>query len=169
MHPSEDFLKTYIQNEQKIRLYIKRLVYQADDAEDIMQATALILWKKFESYKPEYPFIPWAFKIAYNEVRNYYRKNAKKNLFFDESTLEQLAQVADKKSTHLNDMRLHLKDCLLKLKDSERRLVEYRYCDDGRINDLAQEQNTTANALSKTLQKIRRQLFLCINLNLNHE
>ena len=169
MHPSEDFIKTYIQNEKQIRHYIKRLVYQADDAEDIMQATAIILWKKFETYKPEYPFIPWAFKIAYNEVRNYYRKHAKKNLFFDESTLDQLAQVAENKSTHLDDIRVHLKDCLLKLDQNERRLVEYRYCEDGQINELAREQQTTPNALSKSLQKIRRQLFLCIKLNLNHE
>ena len=169
MHPSSDFMKAYIQNEKKIRHYIKRLVYQSDDAEDIMQATALILWEKFETYKPEYPFTPWAFKIAYNEIRNYYRRNEKKNAFFEETTLEQLAQIAESKSTHLDEILLHLKDCLHKLKDSDRRLVEYRYCDDGRINDLAKEQKTTPNALSKSLQKIRRQLFLCINIQINHE
>ena len=163
MPASDDFIPIYVQHERQIRLYIKRLVYHASDAEDIMQAVAMVLWKKFDSYNPDYPFIPWAYKIAYNEVRNYYRKHAKKNNFFADVTLEQLAITAEKKSSYLEDLRFHLKDCLLELEDKERLLVEYRYCDDGKLKDLAERTGETPNALTKTLQRLRRRLYLCVH------
>ena len=161
--PNADFIEVYTKHERKIRLYIKRLVYHVDDAEDIMQATAMIIWKKFDQYNPEYPFISWAYKIAYNEIRNYYRKQEKKRNFFADAVLEQLAATQEKNSAHLEDLREQLKGCVAKLNDKERELIEYRYCEDGRINDLAEKTGMKANSISKTLQRIRRKLYVCVN------
>ena len=158
-----EFIEIYTKNERKIRMYVKRLVYHIDDAEDIMQATAMIIWKKFDQYNPEYPFISWAYKIAYNEIRNYYRKQEKKRNFFSEAVLDQLSATQEKHSAHLEDLRAQLQTCVAKLKSEERQLIEYRYCDDGRINDLADKTGLKANTISKNLQRIRRKLYVCVN------
>lgn len=163
MHPSEQFVNLYIRHEGQVRAYIQRLVFNASDAEDIMQSTAMLLWKKHEQYKEDQPFLPWAYKFAYNEMRNYYRKNEKtKKLILDPDCIDQLVDTSEKYSSQLDDLKASLDECICKLKNSDRRLIEYRYCEDGKINDLAEKQNTTANALSKALQKIRQNLYLCV-------
>ena len=169
MHPSEQFMTLYIKYEPKIRSYVQRLVFHTKDAEDVMQSTAMVLWKKHENYDSEYPFLPWAYKFAYNEIRNYYRKNEKKKLFLDQDCLEQLADTSSKYSSELDNIKSYLDECLYKLENEDRRLIEYRYCEDGQINELAKKRNTTANALSKNLQKIRQKLFLCVRLKRGDE
>jgi RNA polymerase sigma-70 factor, ECF subfamily len=169
MHPSEQFMTHYIKYEPKIRSYIQRLVFDSSDAEDIMQSTAMLLWKKHDNYDPSQAFLPWAYKFAYNEIRNYYRKNEKKKLFLDQDCIDQLADTSSQFSNELSELKTHLDECLYKLENQERRLIEYRYCEDGQINDLAKKRNTTPNALSKSLQKIRQKLFLCVRVNRDSE
>ena len=79
------------------------------------------------------------------------------------AVLEQLAATQEKNSAHLEDLREQLKGCVAKLNDKERELIEYRYCEDGRINDLAEKTGMKANSISKTLQRIRRKLYVCVN------
>jgi len=168
MHPSEEFVNLYIRHEGQVRSYIQRLVFNSGDAEDIMQSTAMLLWKKHDQYDKEQPFLPWAYRFAYNEVRNYYRKNEKtKKLLLDPECIDQLADTAEKFSPQLDDLKASLDDCIYKLNNDDRRLIEYRYCEDGKINDLAEKKNTTANALSKALQKIRQKLYLCVRSKRN--
>lgn len=169
MHPSEEFMNYYIKYEPKIRSYIQRLVFDSTDAEDIMQSTAMLLWKKHDQFKADQAFLPWAYKFAYNEIRNYYRKHEKsKKLLLDPDCIDQLADTALKNSAQLEELKASLDDCLYKLDNSDRRLIEYRYCEDGKINDLAEKQKTTPNALSKALQKIRQKLHICVRSNQEH-
>ena len=162
MHPSEKFSKLYLKNEDKLRNYIRRLIFDTESAQDVLQNTAMALWKKHEQYDEKKDFLPWAYRFAYNEVRNFYRKNEKKNQIIDLECLDQLAETAEKHSVQLEDLKEYLNKCLFKLDNEERELIEYRYCEDGKINDLAKLKQTTANALSKSLQKLRKKLHICV-------
>ena len=163
MHPSEEFVKLYIKHESQIRTYIQRLIFNSEDANDVMQSTAMLLWKKHDQYDNKQPFLPWAYRFAYNEVRNYYRKYEKsKKLIIDPDCISQLADTSEKFSTELNELKVSLDECVYKLENEDRRLIEYRYCENGKISDLAERKKTTANALSKALQKIRQKLYLCV-------
>ena len=62
-----------------------------------------------------------------------------------------------------------LETCLGKLSAKQREIVERRYLAKGSLQDLAEESGRSANALYKTLQRIREVLHHCINKRLTQE
>ena len=120
------------------------------------------LWRKFDDYDPERPFISWAFAFAYNEVRNYRHKQRTRRKYFSDELIESLAVLQEESYDELKEQRLSLKSCMAKLPDKDRFLLEHRYCNDGTIDQLAKEMNQSPNSLYKSLQRIRRNLQSCI-------
>ena len=51
--------------------YIHSLVRDLNDADDLYQQTTIVLWKKFDTYRTDQPFISWAFGVARFEVANF--------------------------------------------------------------------------------------------------
>jgi RNA polymerase sigma factor (sigma-70 family) len=45
-----------------------------DDREDLAQEMVYQLWKSFESYKPDYKYSTWLYRIALNVAISFYRK-----------------------------------------------------------------------------------------------
>ena len=45
----EKFVTLFAANEAAIRAYVRRLVPTRDDAADVMQGVALVLWRKFRN------------------------------------------------------------------------------------------------------------------------
>ena len=58
-------------SQSRIYAYILMLVHNHNDAEDLLQETASILWEKFDEYIPEKSFAAWAVGIARNKIYNF--------------------------------------------------------------------------------------------------
>ena len=162
MDKTEQFIELYTRHERQLYRYIANLTYRIEDVDDILQNTSTTLWRKFDEYDPDRPFVSWAFAFAYNEVRNYRHKQRTKKKYFSDELIESLAVLQEENHEVLKEQRKHLKGCMAKLEEKDRFLLEHRYCLDGTIGDLATRTGQTANALYKSLQRIRRNLQLCI-------
>ena len=59
------------------------------DKEDLSQEITFNLWKGFETYKPDYKFSTWLYRVALNVAISFYRKEKRQLLFhaYDESLL----------------------------------------------------------------------------------
>ena len=44
----DQFLRLYVENEEALSGFVRSLVPTREDALDVMQGTAVVLWKKFE-------------------------------------------------------------------------------------------------------------------------
>ena len=64
MADRDNFIGLYSKHEPNIRRYVYSLVGDASDTEDVMQETAMALWRKFEDYDPSQPFIGWALRTG---------------------------------------------------------------------------------------------------------
>ena len=53
----------FLASEKELFRYISALVPCVTDAQDLVQQTALALWRKFEAYDPRQPFTPWACRL----------------------------------------------------------------------------------------------------------
>ena len=51
-------------NEASIHGYVRRLVYKREDAMDVMQKIAIVLWKKFDQLQSDNDFRKWSFGVA---------------------------------------------------------------------------------------------------------
>ncbi|MGO9115359.1 MAG: sigma factor, partial [Thermoguttaceae bacterium] len=62
--PSADFVALLATCQRPIFLYAMTLLGNVDDAEEVVQESGLVLWKKFREYRPGTDFIRWACQIA---------------------------------------------------------------------------------------------------------
>src|SRR5215469_7565212 len=69
--PGEDperFVRLFVEGQREILRYILALVPDLNDAHEILQDTAVDLWRKFDRYDPAFPFAPWACRFAFRRV-----------------------------------------------------------------------------------------------------
>jgi RNA polymerase sigma-70 factor (ECF subfamily) len=166
MQGTEAFISQFTRHERQIRYYIASLVANKSDVDDIMQEASSLLWKKYEQYDPERPFLPWAMRFAYNAVRTYRQKLGTRRKYFTDELLEELVATHEKEMDRLEQERKLLPVAMNKLSEKERLLIQHRYSNGGTIQDLASKLGETPDALYKRLQRIREKLMINIQLEL---
>lgn len=166
---SEEFFRLFSREDRKIFGYILALVLDTAAAEDIFQETCVILWKEFSNFEPDRNFLNWANGIAFNQVRKYRRKYQNKRLIFSESLVTELAQDASAMVDELSQRQLALTHCLKKLSERERALIDTYYGDQETAATVADRWKCSTHAIYKTIKKIRKALFDCVNRRLASE
>ncbi len=68
---TDNFLSLLLPNQKQILAYIMTYVPNRSDADDILQNTLSILWKKFDRYEPGSDFLAYAVTIAKYEILSY--------------------------------------------------------------------------------------------------
>jgi len=156
-----------LRNEREVFRYVIALVPSLADAEDIVQETALSLWEKFDEYDRNQPFAPWACRFALNKVREHRRRSAKHATILSDEVLAKLLEERAQYEHDLDRRRDALVDCLNRLPDADRRLIDRRYRDNRSVADLAQADcGRGRDAIYKALQRIRRTIMECIRRTL---
>jgi RNA polymerase sigma-70 factor (ECF subfamily) len=168
MSDSDQFITLYAKHEPNIRRYVYSLVGDVDDMEDIMQNTAMALWKKFDDYDRSQPFVAWALRFSYYEVMKH-RERAQRR---QRLCLETLALISDefKDRQHaLRDQRRVLRQCIGKLPDEQANLIQQRYVDGKKIRQIAGEMGRPEKPVYRLFDKIRKALFVCVSTQLAQE
>lgn len=158
----DQFVTLYTRYEQKLYRHVASLLTHPDEAEDVLQETARVLWLKFDQYHPAEPFLPWAYRIAHFEVLNHCQRERTRRKYFRPAVLELLADARIKHDDLFDAQSQWLGDCMAKLAEVDRQLVEQRYASNRTLAELATETGRTPNALYKAMQRIRRTLLNCV-------
>lgn len=163
------FLKLYTANELAIRAYVRILIPCRDDVEEVMQDIAVVLWKKFADYSSGEDFRKWAFAVSRFEALAWLRDRARDRLVFSQDVLDLIASEAENRNEYHQRQRDALDECLNKLPQAQRELVQQAYCPGARIDQLALRRGQSAMSLYKTLQRIRAALMECTRQRLIEE
>lgn len=156
------FLSLFLKSEREVFRYVSALIPNVTDAEDIVQQTALALWEKFEAYDPQQPFTPWACRFALNKARQWMERRQRWQGLLQNGLAEELAQRREELRPEIESRLKHLENCLRKLPEPQRDLVEGYYHRRDAIERLARGSGRTVAATYKTLQRIRNALQVCI-------
>lgn len=163
------FLNVFTQHRNQLYSYIYSLLPNRDDAEDVFQRTSLILWRKFPEYDDSSSFFSWACGVAFYEVKNFIRVAQRKRLQFRDDVIQQLAdEKAGVSQNKLNQRATALQDCIQKLRDKDRELVDQVYRNQTAIKDVAEAAGSAIQTLYNRLNQIRRQLTQCIERTLSY-
>ncbi|MDF1825026.1 MAG: sigma-70 family RNA polymerase sigma factor [Verrucomicrobiales bacterium] len=164
---TEAYLNLLNKHERKLSVYVHTLVRDLADAEDIMQACRLTMWKRFSSFEAGSSFPAWGKKIALNQILNYRRSVKRKPLHTaDPEFIESVAKEIDRQSDELLERSEALKECLRKLPDQQRQTIVLRYYDGCEIEEIARTTGRTGGAVYRLLSRIRRSLNECITSRL---
>ncbi len=169
MADPNQFTFLYTKHERQLFRFVASLLGQPADAEDVMQETAKTLWREFDRYDAERPFLPWACTVARFEVLSFRKRQKVRRKYFSEDVMGLLA--AEWKATEGNDdPRIRaLEGCLSALPTADRCLLDDRYSADSTLKELAGRTGRTPNTLYKSLQRIRENLFQCVTRKLQLE
>jgi len=162
----EQFAQLLATCQRKVFLYIMGLVHNPTDAEEILQETNLVLWRKFEQYRPGTDFVQWAYRVAYYEVLKYREKKARREHLFSADFLERFADEVEQFLQEADLRREALSGCMEKLRPQDRQLLWQRYQPAASTRSVAQALGRSIQGTRKSLHRIRMNLLECIRRTL---
>jgi RNA polymerase sigma-70 factor (ECF subfamily) len=165
----KQFIKLYLANERRIYGYVRALIANWSDINDIIQETASVMWSKFGEFQEGTNFSAWALKIAHFQVLNYYKSRQKNKIYFSEQAIELLSDQITSKEENADERLNILKQCLQKLQAGERDLIQMRYEPGATTKSVSQKIGKEAHVLYKLFDKIHIKLLFCIRRTLSEE
>ncbi len=164
--PPAAFISEYTRSQRHLHAFIQTMIWHAVDADDVLQETNLVLWRKAGDYDDTRPFLPWAMRIAQLQAMAWLKGRSRAKRQLSTEVLEAIASEAVAEADELEPRRRALAGCLQRLPSEHRALVASRYQPDGCVNDLAAARGSTPKAVSEMLRRIRIALLGCIERSL---
>jgi RNA polymerase sigma-70 factor (ECF subfamily) len=163
------FNRLFFAHQRQVYGYILTLVPNRADADEVFQETSVILWDKLGEYDASRAFLPWACGVAFNVVRNWRTKRRRDRHVFSDEFVQKLSDTRIEEAALLDARRTALIGCLDKLPRRDREMIDACYTQDRGVKAAATQFKLTVSAVYKSLERIRRALFACINRSLGEE
>jgi RNA polymerase sigma-70 factor, ECF subfamily len=161
-HQAEQFAALWTAAQPTISAFIRTLIPQYQQADEVLQRVAVTLVRKFEQYDPSRPFGAWAIGVAKYEVLYYRRERATDKHLFCDDLVEQIAGRYELFVDEIDPIRESLRYCLDELKGRSRRVIELRYRRGLRSKAIAEEMTLSSGAVRMLLCRVREKLRYCI-------
>ncbi len=164
----ERFLELLVEHEAQLMGFLCSITQNVHDAEDLLQQTVITMWQKFSDFEPGTSFLAWGCKIARYKAMNLMQ--SRKTTYLEEDIIDLLAIAQENQGSETRFARRRaLTECLSKLTDNDRKLIEEAYSGNHPIKDLASELGRSAAGVYNSLARIRNALYRCIELTLKRE
>ncbi len=162
----ENFTRLLLQNQRRIAGLIFSLVPRGADADDVMQETCAVMWRKFGEFTPGTDFGAWALRIARFQVMGYYNRQRRAQARLSDETIESLASTLAESRWEASDRAEALRTCVGQLNEREFALVQRRYSTEESVEEIASHLGSTAEAIYKALSRLHVRLLACVNSKL---
>jgi RNA polymerase sigma-70 factor (ECF subfamily) len=162
---TSEFLGHMLKAQRGIRNYLFSLHPCAQDLDDLMQQTALTLWREFERFDRTREFLPWALRIGYFEVLRLRKQRSRERLVFSDELIELLA-AEDLSEAAARPERLALDACLAKLTTHDREVLLACYGKGRSVAELADRHHISIHKLYRQLDRARRLIVTCVRRHL---
>ena len=162
MSPNAEFVHELTSCQHWLRAFIRTLVVRADDADEVLQRTNLVLWAKADDFREGTNFTAWACQVARFEVMAFRTQHGRDRHQFGDAVIDAIATDAQQHPGILDDMRDYLKACLEELSPDERQMLGARYADGGSVQAIAEREGRAPAAVSTALYRLRQSLLKCI-------
>lgn len=167
--PEPDFIELFTKHQRKLYLFILAQVPNTVDAEEILQETNLVIWRKCEDFRAGTNFLAWASQIARYEVLKFLERRRRDRIQFSVEFVEQIADDAIVDPAELDSRRQALAICLSKLRPKDRELIDMRYAPGANGLSIARSLDRPVNSIYQSLARIRRTLLECVTRRLASE
>ena len=167
--PDEAFIREFTQAQRALYLYILPLTGNPMDADEVLQETNLVIWRKWSQFEPGSNFVAWGRAIARLEVFRFRRTHQSRLKFMEDDLLSQIAEKSERESDLVDIKRNAMADCLTRLRTKDRQLIQMRYSPNMNGDRVAEKLGRPANSVYQSLGRIRRTLLECIKRKLAEE
>ncbi len=163
------FMRLYMSMERRICGFVISAVPNWSDVDDLVQEIAGVMWSKFDDFEPGTDFAAWSLTITRYQIMAYRQKTRATVRQFSDRTIEAIQESAVSDMQTDDVRRDALRECVKKLKDRDRKILQLRYETGGSIRRLAERIDLSVNTLYKLLNRVHNQLYHCIMRNIPTE
>jgi RNA polymerase sigma-70 factor (ECF subfamily) len=158
-----EFDRLLVDHQRRIYFFIRTMVFNPDDAMDVLQDVNAIILRKRSQFRPGTDFKSWTFAIARFEGLAYLKRHSKRPVISlgDDLTME-LARQAEENADDIEIWYRALEQCRKKLEPDAADLLDLRYRRRKPLEEIAAEWNTSVGALKQKLFRTRESLRKCI-------
>ncbi len=163
------FVRQLMNHRKRIYAFILMLVGNSSDADDIMQDTAALMWQKYHQSEEIGDFSALGMRIAHLKVLEFRKKQYKNKIKFNNELFESILGGAVTAEEKLDERFEALKECLSKLDETSRKLVQAQHQKGQTIKDIAASIKMSEHVAYKRIAKLHNQLLQCVNKTLKQE
>lgn len=160
------FVQQFTLSQRPLYLFILGLTGSVQNAEEILQNTNLVIWRKASQFDLGSSFFAWACQIARYEVLQHRQRYRRDRLKFSDEFIDVVSRDESDVLTEQEPHRKALELCIQKLAPRDQELIRERYRPGGSGKDLAAELGRPQNSVYQSLGRIRRVLLECIQRRL---
>jgi RNA polymerase sigma-70 factor, ECF subfamily len=166
---ADEFAMLFGRHARQIYAYILTLVPHWADAEDVFQETSAIIWEKFGEFTPGTNFRAWACQVAHYRAIWFRQRQKKVAVTFGDEFFRLVAAETLSQGDLLEDRHLALSRCMQRLPEGDRELVARCYASGVTIREAALALGRSPDAAYKSLKRIHRELFDCVEAAMKDE
>jgi RNA polymerase sigma-70 factor (ECF subfamily) len=159
---AEQFAVLWVGAQATLTAFIRSLVPDFQQAEDVLQRVAVTLVRKFDQYDPQRPFAAWAIGVAKYEVLYFRRERATDRHVFDDEIVDKIALSYQRFAVEADPFREALERCVEKLDGRSKQAIELRYAKGLNSPAVAERMRLSPGAVRMLLCRARQALKQCI-------
>jgi RNA polymerase sigma-70 factor (ECF subfamily) len=163
----ELFLSLFTKCQTRIQAFIRTLVHDSAQADDVFQSTSLVLWRSFATFRRDAEFLPWALGTARHQVLVHWRTQRRDRHVFSEALLADLADSTAAAVETAEARMAALEACIATLSDRQRELIRLFYGENQAAGAIASRWGRTVHAVYKALKVMRKALLDCVTKKLS--
>ncbi len=139
------------QYQQPLYRYVRRMVTDHDEAQDVLQNIFIKAWTGLQNFRGDSKLFSWLYRIAHNESLNHLRK-LKRGLFVtDEKVTERLtATMQDGEQFSGDDIQRRLQAAVMALPDKQRSVFTMKYFEELKYEEISAITGTSVGALKSS-------------------
>jgi RNA polymerase sigma-70 factor (ECF subfamily) len=169
MGPGRDLVIREFQRDRFLLLaYIRALVGDPGQAEDIFQSVSVVVLQKTEEFIPGSDLQAWCRGIARNLILRERRLAHRLRSFEDDRILDRIDQAFAEydQADLLEERRDQMRECMGRLSPSSRELIELRYGSGLSLKQLSVRLRRSEGSIQVALSRIRKWLGECVERHL---
>ena len=162
----EQFVNELIGSQTMLYAFILALIGDRNEADDVLQETNVVLWRKADEFELGTNFHAWARRVAHFQVLAFLKRRSRDKHQFNADLLDRLVKQSDQTADPLSEYRKALRGCMNKLNEKQKELLTQRYSGTMSLAAIAKGLGRPVNSLYTTLHRIRAVLMDCVQRQL---
>ena len=163
---AERFAILWADAQPALSAFVRSIVPDFQQAEEVLQRVAVTLVRKFDQYDPGRSFGAWAIGVAKYEVLYYRRQRANDKHLFDDELVERIAAGYQRFAVDADPYREAMEHCLDRADGKSRQAIELRYAHGLDYESVSQVLKLSPGATRMLLCRVRQALRECVEARL---
>lgn len=167
-HASEEYISELTRNQRRLYAYLFAILGDRDLADECLQRTNIVLWRKADEFEPGSNFEAWSTSIARLQAKAARKTARRERRLLSEASFDAIADAAggDDKSDRRAEA---LSRCLELLTSRQFGALRAFYGSQRGLNHAANALGIGAAAMKSLLHRTRVQLMDCVEQRLSEE